>query len=229
MIFCETFTEIGFAPCGTGARAPRFNTELQSFSGAPLPHAYASECLHENAEDPEKLSDQELIESASRGANDSFARLVERYQAAVAATLWRFTRDKLVLEELVQDTFVEVYLSLRSFRKGAPFFPWLRTVATRVGYRHWRVLRREAERRELAARHRLPESANASETADYVFAVLEHLAPEDRLVLTLQYFDGCSIKEIAERMGWSATLVKVRSFRARQKLRNILTKAEELS
>ena len=46
-----------------------------------------------------------------------------------------------------------------------------------------------------------------------------------RLILTLQYFEECDTREIASRTGWSRTLVKVRAFRARRKLKALLTEA----
>lgn len=172
-------------------------------------------------------TDAALIRACLSGNRDSFARLVVRYERAAAGILWHFTRDPLVLEELVQDTFVEVWLSLRRFRKDAPFMPWLRTIATRVGYRYWRRLRRERDRAVLLDNWRRTQGeATASledgTTAEYLFQLLELLDPKDRVVLTLQYFEGCSTKEIAERMGWTTALVKVRAFRARKKLRALL-------
>ena len=169
-------------------------------------------------------SDQALIRATLRNSDQSFAKLVARYESAVAGILWHFTRDRLVLEELVQDAFVEAYFSLNRFHEGAPFFPWLRTITTRVGYKHWRLLRRERLRTQLRE-HEMrsePTTKTPSDVAEYVFRTLEQLGSKDRLVLTLQYFEGCSVAEIAERMGWSQTLVKVRAFRARARLRTLL-------
>lgn len=179
-------------------------------------------------------SDDWLIRTCLSGDENSYAQLVERYERAVAGLLWRFTRDRLVLEELIQDTFVEVYLSLGRFRKNAPFYPWLRTIATRVGYRYWRRRKqrpdREAILEEWQRETRLVAKVEApSDAAEHIYRLLELLEPKDRLVLTLRYFEGCSVNEIAERMGWSATLVKVRTFRARNKLRTLLLKAQQSS
>lgn len=173
------------------------------------------------------VSDRALIHACLKHDNNAFAHLMKRYESSVASVLWRFTRDRVVLEELVQDTFVEAYFSLRRFRAEAPFFPWLRTIATRVGYRSWRRARRDRLRNARYLMLGAPgEAASAksgpSDTAEYVYGILERLEPKDRLILTLQYFEGCSIHEIADRMGWSATLVKVRAFRARKRLKSLL-------
>jgi DNA-directed RNA polymerase specialized sigma24 family protein len=44
----------------------------------------------------------------------------------------------VILDQLVQDVFVEAYMSLKGFRGRAPFLHWLRRVATRVGFRYWK-------------------------------------------------------------------------------------------
>jgi RNA polymerase sigma-70 factor (ECF subfamily) len=187
------------------------------------------ECLDPDGTDSpaDAHSDEALIRACLSRDPDSFAGLVERYEAAVTGILWHFTRDRLVLEELVQDTFVEAYFSLRRFRKGAPFLPWLRTITTRVGYRHWRRRRRDLNREAMLAERKRAHSREPSDTAEYVYRVLELLDPKDRLVLTLQYFEGCSTREIADRMGWTLSMVKVRAFRARRRLRTLLLQAEQ--
>lgn len=192
-------------------------------------HVRSEQTKDESGVDSEE---QTLISASSSGDGGSFAKLVNRYEGKVASLLWRFTRDPLVLNELVQDTFVEAYFSLRRFRAGSPFFPWLKTVATRVGYRYWRRTSREMDRRAILAglcreapRMRKPEGA--SDDAEYVHHVLQLLQPKDRLVLTLQYLEGCSVREIAERTGWTQSLTKVRAFRARNRLKALLTKLED--
>lgn len=51
---------------------------------------------------------------------------------------------------------------------------------------------------------------------------LGQLAPDDRVVLTLTHMDGQTLADVADLMGWSVSKVKVRSFRARRKLRGVL-------
>jgi len=218
-----------FAEAVSGTRESCWPARLAHVLGA---HVYqAGEVGRKGGRDivVEQDSDQALIRACLSQDGEQFAELVRRYESAVAGILWRFTRNPQVLEELAQDTFVEVYFSLRRFRSDAPFFPWLRAIATRVGYRYWRSQRREAERRARASEYLRPEPKDPSDTAEYVYHVLESLPPKDRLVLTLHYFEGCSTKEIAARMGWTATLVTVRAFRARKRLRALLSETEAKS
>jgi RNA polymerase sigma-70 factor (ECF subfamily) len=58
--------------------------------------------------------------------------------------------------------------------------------------------------------------------ADLVHGQLAQLPPRDRLVLTLMYLEGSSVKQTAAATGWSASMVKVQAFRARKKLKRLL-------
>ena len=167
------------------------------------------------------------IAASLKGDGEAYARVVRHYQGQVAAQMWRFTRDPAVLEELVQDAFVEAYLSLKGFRGRAPFLHWLRRVATRVGYRYWKSQVRKRDREEVLRETSLNlatarEDPTPSEAAEALYGLLARLPPPDRLVLTLFYFAECDTYEIASRTGWNRTLVKVRLHRARKKLKALL-------
>jgi len=170
--------------------------------------------------------DQQDIADSLSGNGEGYARLVRRYQDKVAAQMWRFTRDAVILDQLVQDVFVEAYLSLKGFQGRAPFLHWLRRVATRVGFRYWKSRARKEEREEALRETSLnltaaPETLTPVEAADTLYRLLGKLPPADRLVLTLFYFDQCDIKEISARADWNRTIVKVRLHRARKKLKSL--------
>jgi DNA-directed RNA polymerase specialized sigma24 family protein len=95
-----------------------------------------------NASHAAELEDVRL---SRRGDSDAYTRLIKQHQPYVSRILWRFSRDRLVHEELVQDVFVEAYLSLGSYRQKAPFGHWLSRIATRVGYRYWKQMARRQE------------------------------------------------------------------------------------
>jgi len=171
-----------------------------------------------------KNTDWPDIEAALAGDGNAFARLVRRYEPQVAALMWRFSREPQQFEELVQDVFVQAYYSLASYRGKGPFLHWLRRIAARVGYRFWKRRAREklhvslADIDGIAARQGGLEPSAAGEILD---ALLGRLRPADRLVLALQYFEQCSMKEIAQRTGWNVAMVKMRAHRARKKLKAI--------
>ncbi len=177
---------------------------------------------------------RELAEIAAAVAGDqaAYARLVERYQQALADWMWRFTRDRGQLEELVHDTFVEAYFSLKSYRQAGPLLHWLRKIATRVGYKFWKQESKRRQTKELSAddwqdlRQASGASAIEADTKELVHRALAQLPPRDRLVLTLMYIDDLPTEQVAELTGWSRVMVKVQAFRARAKLKKLLDKYE---
>jgi RNA polymerase sigma-70 factor (ECF subfamily) len=166
-------------------------------------------------------ADRDDLAASLAGDEFAYARLMARYQAAVARQMLRFSRDRVIVEELVQEVFVQAYLSLGKFRGSAPFEHWLRRIATHTGYAYWKRQARERARAEALAALPPPPPPEAppSDAGEYVQGLLARLPPADRLVLTLLYLEECDTAEIAARTGWSRTLVKVRAFRARKKLR----------
>jgi RNA polymerase sigma-70 factor (ECF subfamily) len=54
--------------------------------------------------------------------------------------------------------------------------------------------------------------------------LLERLSPDDRLLMNLMYMEGRSIEEIRQKTGWNLSMIKVRAFRARLKLKKHLAK-----
>jgi len=175
----------------------------------------------------------EDIRQSRRGDSDAYRRLIERHQEHVSRILWRFSRDRLVHEELVQDVFVEAYVSLNSYRAKAPFAHWLARIATRVGYRYWKqtARRRETESFTLEEWDRMPDESpermDPSEAASLVHRLLAQLRPRDRLVLTLRYLEGCSVAETARRTGWTQSMVKVQTRRAIQRLEKLVGQTGE--
>jgi RNA polymerase sigma-70 factor (ECF subfamily) len=175
-----------------------------------------------NAETVDETDGQDILASLG-GDEAAFARLIRRYEPAVAALAWRFAREPATREELVQDVFVEAYFSLGGYRGDAPFGHWLRRIATRVGYRFWK--RRSRASREVPLADLDPPAApgemDPSAAGAAAHALLSRLPPPERLVLTLMYFDDCSVREIAERMGWTRAMVKMRAYRARRRLKAV--------
>lgn len=175
-------------------------------------------------------TDAEDIRLANQGDGDAYRRLIERHQDHVSRILWRFSRDRGVHEELVQDVFVESYLSLSRYRGDAPFEHWLTRIATRVGYRYWKekARRRRAEPFDVQDWEKatdadgVMQAIEPDQAAQLLHRVFEQLAPRDRLVLTLRYLEQCDVVETARRTGWSKTMVKVQTMRARKRLQKLL-------
>jgi len=125
---------------------------------------------------------------------------------------------------------VEAYLSLSRYRGEAPLEHWLTRIATRVGYRYWKekARRRRREPFDVQEWDRATGGEDAAGTldpdhaAELLYQVFEQLAPRDRLVLTLRYLEQCDVAETSRRTGWTKTMVKVQTMRARNRLRKLL-------
>jgi len=177
----------------------------------------------------------EDVRQSLQGDPEAYRRLIERHQEYIGRVLRRFSRDRRVHEELVQDVFVEAYLGLRRYRGKAPFAHWLARIATRVGYRYWKQVARQKKRESFTLEEwdQLPcdsaEDMDAGQAAALVHRLLGQLPPRDRLVLTLRYLEDCDVAETAQRTGWTKSMVKVQSRRARKKLEKLVTEAEKES
>jgi RNA polymerase sigma-70 factor (ECF subfamily) len=171
--------------------------------------------------------DLDDVRRSRSGDGDAYRRLIERHQQHVGRIMWRFSRDPRVHEELVQDVFVEAYLSLNTFHARAPFVHWLSRIATRVGYNYFRQLARHKQRQSFTLqdwdrlRDDSPDEMQPGEAAGLLHRLLAQLPPRDRIVLTLRYLEDCDVAETARRIGWTETMVKVQTWRARKKLRKL--------
>jgi RNA polymerase sigma-70 factor (ECF subfamily) len=168
------------------------------------------------------------VAASVKGDDEAYGRLVQRYERPITSLLWRFTRDPAQCEELVQQVFVEAYFSLKTYRGDAPLLHWLRKIATRTGYRFWRDRAKEPQEMPLPDDDFLEQIEAAeeddidpAEAAAVLQALLARLPADDRLVLTLMYFEECGTQEVAERMGWSRAKVKTQALRARRKMKEI--------
>ncbi|MDB6065373.1 MAG: polymerase, sigma-24 subunit, RpoE [Pedosphaera sp.] len=177
--------------------------------------------------------DAELLDRIRNGAVDDFAEIVRRHQAQVFAILHRYERDAQKVEDLAQETFIKAWRFLERFDGRAPFHHWLSKIALRVALDH---LRRQKRIRSEIALSDLGESAldwlqhpddapdlGAQQAGELLALAMRDLSPEDRQVITLLEIEGRSVKEICGLTGWSNPAVRVRAFRARTRLRKILT------
>lgn len=169
-------------------------------------------------EDP----DWDVIQACLNGRQDVYKDIVVKYQPEISARMWRFSRNRTVCEELTQDVFVEAYLSLKNYRADAPFKHWLYRIATHVGYKYWKTVDKNKKFITLEETDRAVydniENIDSHRAAEALHNVLAGLKPKDRLVLTLLYFDNCSMEQISNQTGWSVPAVKMRAHRAKKRL-----------
>lgn len=178
-------------------------------------------------------ADERIIEDVLAGKEGAFVQLVNRYRRKVFAMSARFARDRDDLDDICQDIFIKIYENLGKFRSDAPFEHWLSRIAIRTCYDALRKRRRERGNIPLENVHFqiAAESGEDLLAAEEARGILEkgmaQLKPAERLVITLLELEEKTVREIADLTGWSETNVKVRAFRARQKLKKLLEKYHE--
>jgi len=138
------------------------------------------------------------------------------------ATLYRVLGSNAHMEDLLQDTFIEVYRSLPSYRGDAKLSTWADRIALRVAYRHFKR-ERSARRRALAEPALSLVSSSEEEMLHRegvrrLYTVLSALKPEARVAFALFAVDGRSLREVADLMGATLMATKSRIWRARREL-----------
>lgn len=179
------------------------------------------------APDDPSAEDAADVRRTLAGDTEAFGRLVGRHQGRVGGWLRHFSRDSATLADLVQETFVEAFRGLAGFRGEGSFGGWLKRIAVRAGWRYWeqrdaRKRRQEAYTDYVRSRSRPEDAASPAEAAEYVHSLLAELPTRDRLVLTLLHLEEHSVEETAQLLGWSTTMVRVQTHRARAKLKKRL-------
>jgi RNA polymerase sigma-70 factor (ECF subfamily) len=170
-------------------------------------------------ESREDAAEGELVAASLGGDQSAFAELVRRHQIRVFRLAGRFFRRPEDVEDAAQDTFITAWRRLATYAARAPFEHWLTRVCLRVCYaRLSSERRRETPSETPEAVVRPPDVAAAIDLE----RILASLSPADRFVLLLLDGEGWNVKEIAKRVGWTETNVKVRAFRARRRLRRAL-------
>ncbi|MEM9158329.1 MAG: sigma-70 family RNA polymerase sigma factor [Verrucomicrobiota bacterium] len=184
--------------------------------------------------DYESSEDEYLVGETSRGDLNAFDEIVRRHQTMITRCLFRFCPHQSDLEDLVQETFLKAYRKIDSWQATAPFENWLRKIAYNTGYDFYRknsrnpasISKNNAEENEnTLARLAEPETHRREyEMSEQAHRALALLNAEERMLLTLQYLEETPLQEIADQMGWGLSKNKVKSFRARKKLKKLLVK-----
>lgn len=170
-------------------------------------------------------SDEALMERYVRdGDRAAFEELFRRYAPRMLGLFRRSTGRDDLAQDLVQQTFLHMHRARRDFRLGRPVRPWLFAIAMNVRRDHVRRTSRRSETPLDPVRHGEPSQAPEASTATerVVRRALQQLPEAQREVVLLHYYEGLSMREVAQAVGASRSAVKVRAHRAYKVLRDIL-------
>lgn len=178
---------------------------------------------------------------AARAHDENAARTLVRELYPLVAKIVRAHRPRRTAEEdLCQMIFIRMFQNLAQFSGKVPLEHWvsriavntcLNQIASEKARPEWRQADLSEEEAAVVEKlatsaEELPHDARFA-SRELVEHLLQSLPPAERLVLDLMYLQGKSVREICLSTGWSAPLVKVRAFRARQKMRRQLERITE--
>jgi len=178
-----------------------------------------------------KLSDIELIEQTLAGNQSAYADLVKRHQRFVFTLAMRFAKGREDAEEIAQDCFIKAYRSLASFQGQSKFSTWLYSIVYTTAMtflRKKRVATDSIDDENTFIQVESRESGYDTNNIEnksrsfYLNQAIDQLLPDDATIITLFYKGEQSLEEIAQALGMETNTVKVKLFRARQRLKEKL-------
>src|SRR5215475_5623736 len=177
-------------------------------------------------------ADRELVQRAQQGDKVAFEVLVRKHQGRVFAVAGGILHSREDVEDIAQQVFSKAYFSIKRFDQRAAFSTWLYKITVNEC---WDLLRKRKVRpliyeaelteeqahayqsKEEGGEHALDVSQQL-EAREQVEQWLQCLEEKDRTMLVLKEVQGFTVEEIAEIMGLNGNTVKVRLFRARQRV-----------
>jgi RNA polymerase sigma-70 factor (ECF subfamily) len=177
------------------------------------------------------LVDFQLIERARNGDPAAFNEIVQAYRRRILGTITRLIGRPEDVEDVGQEVFLRLYDSLDQLRTPEMFEPWLYRLTVNASYDY---LRRQKRRREsrmadlseeqvlmadaVASAERGVEANRRASLRELVHQLLGSVSEDDRILLTLKEVEGLSLKELERIYKVKENALKVRLFRARQRV-----------
>jgi len=178
--------------------------------------------------------DRRLIAECLRGRTAAYGELVRRYQDRLYHAIYRVVDNAEDALDVVQESFLNAYQSLNSFKGDAEFFTWLYRIAFNAAISLKRkrrpALRLEWDQDNRTGLEPMDDSAYSSpasqlertEDEAVLQAALNRLSPEHRVVLVLKDLEGQKYEDIAEVLNVPIGTIRSRLHRARVELRDLL-------
>jgi RNA polymerase sigma-70 factor (ECF subfamily) len=177
------------------------------------------------------LVEFDVIRRAQSGDSGAFNDVVIAYRKRILGTIARLIARPEDVEDVAQEVFLRLYFSLDQLRTPEVFEPWLYRLTVNASYDYLRKQRRRMESRmsDLSEQQVVMADAAAGGKVDQerqeqkriretVDAVLGAVSEDDRILLTLKEVEGLSLKELEKIYRVNENALKVRLFRARQRV-----------
>ncbi len=173
-----------------------------------------------------------LVSRAQSGDDDAFQEIVQKYQSKVFSIIHGIVRQRNDVEDIAQQVFSKVYFSIRNFDYRSSLITWIYKITVNECFDYLRKKKvrklvyesdlsedevRRVENTEPAT-DRTPRTDQRLASQDYVVKLLAKVSEEERNLLLLKEVEGYSVEELAQMTSLNENTIKVKLFRARQKL-----------
>jgi RNA polymerase sigma-70 factor, ECF subfamily len=205
---------------------------MGTMTGAlPLP-AFGNRVAAKTRVDYQNSQEGALVRRAQSGDEPAFREIVERYQSKVFSIIHGIVRQHNDVEDIAQQVFAKVYFSIRNFDFRSSLITWIYKITVNECFDYLRKkkvrklvyesdLSEDEARRVENTEPPVDRQAPADEALarrDYVLKLLSRVSEEERSLLMLKEVEGHSVEELAVMTGMNENTIKVKLFRARQKL-----------
>lgn len=169
------------------------------------------------------------------GKVNAFSHIVDRHKDHVFNLAVKICGNREDAEEVAQDSFLKAFRSLGSFKMKSSFATWLYRIVYNSSISHIRSKKKgilsiddfPADASDFLSSFTDEEEALEQYRKSLVDFALQKLSGDERAIITLYYYEEMDTEKIAEVIGISRQNVKVRLFRARQKMSEIIVNAEK--
>ena len=175
------------------------------------------------------------IEQVLAGKSSAFSCIVDRHKDKAFNLAFRICGNREEAEEIAQDSFLKAYRSLKGFKMKSSFATWLYRIVYNTAISHVRIKKKgilsledfPADATDFIGSNPSEEEAEKQYRNSLVSFALQKINDEERGLISLYYYEEMSTEEISDVTGISKTNIKVKLFRARQKMMEILEKVEK--
>jgi len=185
-----------------------------------------------NGVDYKTSEEANLIRRVQSGDEMAFREVVDRYQAKVFSIIYGILRNRNDAEDIAQQVFAKIYFSIGNFDFRSSLLTWIYKITVNECYDYLRKkkvrkLVYESDFSEEEAQRMERSDSGSDDTPavdatlarrDLVVKLLGKVSEEDRQLLLLKEVEGHSVEELASMTGMNENTIKVKLFRARQKL-----------
>jgi RNA polymerase sigma-70 factor (ECF subfamily) len=176
--------------------------------------------------------DERLIAKAQEGDLFSFDQLVKKYQKKIYFLAYRMVKNYDAADDIAQETFINAYSSIKSFKPGYNFYSWLYRICMNLSINHLKrqkfvipesQFEEEASPLEREATTEDPLSLLVrKEQERKIEQAIDSLPPKYKAVFILKVYEDLSYEEISQTLKISLGTVMSRLFRARERLQKLL-------